>query len=104
MREPGTGRKDWTGPSHFMTDFYIQKFQLPTEEFVLFSDQTYHVFNGKPPIKRAGTIYMSPTANYCKRTQSMELDLNHSSKTWGFEHELQSTVQLDNYYTHCYLL
>ena len=54
MRLPGTGRKDWTGPSHFMTDFYIQKFQLPLEEFAQCSDQTYYAFNGKTPIKKAG--------------------------------------------------
>ena len=34
MRLPGTGAKDWTGPSHFMTDFYAQKFDIPRIEFV----------------------------------------------------------------------
>ena len=57
MREPGTGRKDWNGPCHFITDFYIQKFQLLTEEFVQFSDQTYYAFNRKLPIKKAGIVH-----------------------------------------------
>ncbi len=55
MREPGTGKSDdGNGRSHFMTDFYAQKFQLPVTEFVQYSDQTYLSFYGETPIKEAG--------------------------------------------------
>ena len=56
MREPGTGKPDWVGPSHFMTDFYTQKFQLPVTEFVQYNDQTFYSFYGEAPIKRAGQL------------------------------------------------
>ena len=49
MRLPGTGKPDWTGPSHFVTDFYAQHFQLPLKKFINTGDQGYYSIYGEPP-------------------------------------------------------
>ena len=54
MRLPGTGAPDWKGPSHFMTDFYAQKFEIPRKDFVNETPNGYYFFFGKPPIKMSG--------------------------------------------------
>ena len=47
----GTGKPDWTGPSHFVTDFYAQHFQLPLKKFINTGDQGYYTIYGEPRIK-----------------------------------------------------
>ena len=54
MRLPGTGEPDRTGPSHFMTDFYSQKFQLPLKQFINTGDKGYLSFYGETPIQMSG--------------------------------------------------
>lgn len=54
MRLPGNGTPYWTGPSHFMTDYYAQKFDLPLKQFVNSSDEGFYYFYGQEPIKMKG--------------------------------------------------
>ena len=56
MRLPGTGERDWNGPSHFMTDFYAQQFKLPIIPFVNSNPNGYYKFYGKPAIKMSGKL------------------------------------------------
>ncbi|XP_064614339.1 putative L-amino-acid oxidase YobN isoform X1 [Liolophura sinensis] len=42
MRLPGTGKKDWKGPSHFMTDHYIRQFHVETRPFENINEKCFH--------------------------------------------------------------
>ena len=57
MRLPGTGAPGWKGPSHFMTDFYAQKFDIPRKQFVNETKNGYYYFYGKS-VKISGTYCM----------------------------------------------
>lgn len=63
MRLPGTGEPKWEGPSHFMTDFYATKFELPLIPFVNSSPNGYYKFYGEPAIKAIGKCTAS---HYCE--------------------------------------
>jgi monoamine oxidase len=51
MRLPGKGIQGEGGPSHFMTDFYAQQFDLPLKDFVNSNSNGYYKFYGKPAIR-----------------------------------------------------
>ena len=55
MRLPGDGTATWTGPTHFMTDLYAQKFELPLKDFINTGDEGFYSFYGEQPIKMKGT-------------------------------------------------
>lgn len=57
MRLPGTGKPDWPGPAHFLTDFYSQRFKVPLSQFINQSDYGYLKFYGQPAIQISGKCY-----------------------------------------------
>ena len=56
MRLPGTGKADWKGPCHFLSDFYSQRFKLPLKPFINSGKNGYYRFYGDAPIRMAGKI------------------------------------------------
>ena len=56
MRLPGTGKPDWKGPCHFLTDFYSQMFKLPLIPFINSGKKGYYRFYGDTPIKMGGKV------------------------------------------------
>ena len=60
MRVPGNGKPGWDkeGPCHYLTDFYVNHFQLPTIPFLNSDpdDCTYFKFYDDKPIQKKGTI------------------------------------------------
>ena len=63
MRLPGTGTKNWTGPSHYLTDFYANEFKVKTQPFVNYCEHGYYRFYDQTPVKingkAAALIYSS---------------------------------------------
>ena len=54
MRLPGKGLPDWKGPSHYLTDFYAEQFNLPVIPFVNQDDNGWLSFYDQPPIQILG--------------------------------------------------
>ena len=54
MREPGKGSPDWTGPKHFLTDWYTNLFNLKRIPFINKCKQGFYCFYGKPKIRIEG--------------------------------------------------
>ena len=58
MRTPGTGEPGWDkkGPCHYLTDFYVNHFQLPTIPFLNAdpNDCTYYKFYDQELVQKKG--------------------------------------------------
>ena len=54
MRLPGAGKPGSTGPSHYLTDYYGHKFNLPVIPFRNCDDNGWLSFYDQPPIQIFG--------------------------------------------------